>query len=307
MTTTDTEQLPPGRVSDAIRDARLGTPVGLLLVLLGQLQFESWSNRVWFDRWSTFAFASIACVALVASVAAARSVRRLVRGQTTRVAASAAATSFDFAMTVWGVAFLVAALADPEAGGRLLDLNAFGALHPIAALLEWVALAAFGWAGMLALWDRFGQTKRQAVMLTVLVVVGLLLAEGVLRIWIVAAPETQGFPTASTELWMKRFVARNRDGFRDRERGEARAPGTRRVVVIGDSFAFGQGVDRPEDRVSDRLEVALSRSPLGTTEVLNMARCYTHTLQHMDFLERALEYRPDANVLLYVFNDIYYL
>lgn len=307
MTTSETEDPPRNRIAEAIRDARVGTTLGLFLVFVGQLQFESWSNRAWLDRWSHFAFASIVAVGLLATIAAVTSARRLVRGAATGARPGAAARSFDLGVFVWGVSFLWAALAEPEAGGRLLDLNVFGALHPGAALLEWVALAAFAWAGLLVLWTRYGASHRQAVMLAVLLVGSLLLAEGALRLWIVAAPRTQGFPTASTELWMRRYVERNAEGFRDRARDEARTPGARRVVVIGDSFAFGQGVDRPEDRVSDRLEVSLSRSPLGDTEVLNMARCYTHTLQHMDFLERALAYRPDAILLLYVFNDIYYL
>jgi len=114
-------------------------------------------------------------------------------------------------------------------------------------------------------------------------------------------------PTASTEIWMRRFVDYNQAGFRDLERRVSAEDGTRRVVVIGDSFAFAQGVDRIGDRVSERLEHLVADTAAAPVEVMNVSAPYTHTLQHIEFLEASLEYAPDVVLLLYVFNDIFYL
>src|SRR5437667_261926 len=83
-------------------------------------------------------------------------------------------------------------------------------------------------------------------------------------------------------------------------------PGRRRLLVVGDSYAFGWGVPRIEDRFGEQLAARLAGG--GTPwESINVSEPDKHTLDEFDFLRRGLRYRPDLVVLVYVFNDMDYL
>ena len=62
----------------------------------------------------------------------------------------------------------------------------------------------------------------------------------------------------------------NSKGYRDRERTLARPPGTRRVVSLGDSFAWGASVEF-EDAYPQRLERGLTRRRRERWEVVSLA------------------------------------
>jgi hypothetical protein len=100
------------------------------------------------------------------------------------------------------------------------------------------------------------------------------------------------------QAWFARHDRRNSMGFRDVEHGQDGRP---RLVVVGDSVAFGWGIERLEDRYGERLAALLG------WESVNAAVPNTHTLDHIGFLEKVLPLKPRAVVLLYVFNDIDYL
>ncbi|MFO0687928.1 MAG: SGNH/GDSL hydrolase family protein [Myxococcota bacterium] len=297
----------------------LGRTLGLGLLLAGLLQYESWSSRVVLGRWSVLAAAAIGLVGLLFLASAIHS---LVCGRRARSsgdasprgagpgvagAPSPATIWLELALLVWGAAYLVAALDDPEAGGRLLELDLLGSHCPLSIGLEWLALAAasiglasFGWRSL--------RPRAPGLYLLLLSCLALaVVGEGITRAVNVIFPETQGFPTASTELWMRRFGDLNALGYRDRERDPAKPAGLLRILVLGDSFTFAMGVDRREDRVSDLLEQELPARLGQTVEVLNAGRPYTHTLQQTEALDALLPYEPDLVVLLYVYNDIDYL
>lgn len=306
--------------------------LGLSLLLAGLLQYESWSSRVVLGRWSVLAAAAIGLVALLFLASAIHSLicarRGSVHAQSSPRAtdpihaahaahAAAAATAptaptaatgwLELALFVWGGAYLVAALDDPEAGGRLLELDLLGSHCPLSIGLEWLALAAasvglasFGWRSL--------RPRVPGLYLLLLSCLALaVIGEGITRAVNVIFPSTQGFPTASTELWMRRFGTLNALGYRDRERDPAKPPGLLRILVLGDSFTFAMGVDRREDRVSDLLEQELPARLGRAVEVLNAGRPYTHTLQQTEALDALLPFEPDLVVLLYVYNDIDYL
>lgn len=100
----------------------------------------------------------------------------------------------------------------------------------------------------------------------------------------------------------------NSEGFRDREWIPAKAPGTYRIAVLGDSIAFGWGVEEKE-RFSNRLEDLLNRqretSPsLPRFEVLNFAvPGYNTVMELATFREKVLKYDPDLLILSVVPND----
>jgi len=97
----------------------------------------------------------------------------------------------------------------------------------------------------------------------------------------------------------------NSMGVRDREySGKARA-GIKRVVALGDSQTFGNGL-AIADTWPKKLESALSdRFGHGHWEVLNCGIPGTDTWQHEVMLKRMMDaYRPDLVILAFYVNDV---
>jgi len=172
----------------------------------------------------------------------------------------------------------------PRRSGRVLGrvALAFGSLAITLALLELVATARLG--------DRF--------------VRGAHLGND----WKVAGridPELgwSGRPNARGRVRsgsMDYTIALNSAGFRDPERALQKPAGTARVVVLGDSVAWGWGVEQGE-RFSDLLEARLGPG----VEVLNLA-CPAHGTdqQYWTLIASGFGYQPDAVLLCFVLNDV---
>ncbi len=82
--------------------------------------------------------------------------------------------------------------------------------------------------------------------------------------------------------------------------------GVRRILVLGDSFAFGYGVE-DEEVVSARLESELNGgvSVSGSYEVLNLAVSgFGQAEELVTWRARGRAYRPDVVLLFYFENDI---
>jgi hypothetical protein len=98
-------------------------------------------------------------------------------------------------------------------------------------------------------------------------------------------------------------VTVNSSGFRGKEWRTANASETTRVVVLGDSVAFGQGVQEGET-LAEQLEARLQRKLPYPVEVVNLGVPGYDTCQEWwTFKERALPLMPRVAVLLYVEND----
>src|SRR4029079_9866648 len=92
-------------------------------------------------------------------------------------------------------------------------------------------------------------------------------------------------------------------GFRDREYPLARTPGSKRIVVLGDSIAFGTNLDAA-DTFPKRLETmyAVAGRPV---EGLNLAVAGYDTLNEVVFLEQTgLAFSPDVVVVGWCVNDL---
>jgi hypothetical protein len=208
---------------------------------------------------------------------------------------------------MWGAAYLWTTLAEPASAGRFTNLNLLGSTRAVPALLEWLAIvwftaAAFAWAA-----KKFPPKLQNAGLAVASLIVLAVLGEGVARIATIAFPAVQGFPTYSTRLWRERYVTLNSIGYRDAEHSLVPAKGVRRVLVVGDSYAFGTGTDDVDDRFGERLGRRLASGVDGRWEVISGGRPDTHTLEHIDMLRPLLAYRPELVVLLYSFNDMDYL
>lgn len=110
-------------------------------------------------------------------------------------------------------------------------------------------------------------------------------------------------PGVRTRVVAPRFeyaVSINSRGLRDREHDHAKPPGVRRVALLGDSVAWGWGVDDGAgfaDLLEDRLGPGV--------EVINLAVPGYSTDQHLATLtDEAARYDPDLVLLCFVLNDV---
>lgn len=97
----------------------------------------------------------------------------------------------------------------------------------------------------------------------------------------------------------------NEFGFNDRDYPHERAPGSFRVLVLGDSFNWTFG---PEGNYVGRLEEMLRQAlPDVGIDVINAGYPQTHTGQQLAVLRKfGLQYRPDLVVLgFFTGNDFY--
>jgi len=91
-------------------------------------------------------------------------------------------------------------------------------------------------------------------------------------------------------------------GFRGHEQTSWGHPETRRVVLLGDSYAFGLGVDQDETPAA-QLEARL-QGTCGSVAVLNLGVPGYHTGQESALAERVgFDLDPNLMVLLYYAND----
>ena len=91
-------------------------------------------------------------------------------------------------------------------------------------------------------------------------------------------------------------IRNNSLGFREREIPPK--SNRYRIVVVGDSFTWGQGVEE-QDRFSDRIEQVLG----PRYEVFNFGRPGDNMPEHLDVLTQALAVSPDFVLLQLYIND----
>jgi lysophospholipase L1-like esterase len=97
----------------------------------------------------------------------------------------------------------------------------------------------------------------------------------------------------------------NSRGIRDREYDLPKNPQTYRIIVLGDSYTFGDGVPL-EDTYAKQLERRLNSNPAITrnTEVINFGVNGYNTVQELWRLkDKALDFKPDLIILGYYLND----
>lgn len=104
-----------------------------------------------------------------------------------------------------------------------------------------------------------------------------------------------------------RNFAINSSGFRDREFQVAKPPGTRRILVLGDSTSAGNGIPDVTQVAAKVLERMLARAGAGPFEVYNLAVGGYHTYQEAQMLRvKGLQYDPDLVLVGFCLNDFDY-
>ncbi len=285
------------------------TGIGPLLgaaSLTTSLAFHRSESGVVLGRWSPFVTAILAGFAVVTLWLGIRTFRRGGDGRHGTWHWARPRVWLELAAVTYGAGYLAGAIADPGDAGHLLDLNITGSRVPVEILFGWLA-AGFLLVAALTLLPRLPATWRNPALLITSVLVAVLALEGVARGVALFNPQVQGFPTYRARLWVRRFFHLNAAGFRDRDHARVAASRVHRLLIVGDSFGAGYGMDNPDDRFGNRLGDLLSRETGSAWEVIHCAKPDTNTLQHLQFLKECLRFDPELVILLYVFNDINYL
>jgi hypothetical protein len=98
-------------------------------------------------------------------------------------------------------------------------------------------------------------------------------------------------------------ISINKLGFRGGETAEDIAKSDLRIVVVGDSIAFGQGV-KEEETLANQIATRLRSRLPGPVAVVNLGvPGYDTCQEYAMFRERALPLNPQAAFLIYVDND----
>jgi len=110
-------------------------------------------------------------------------------------------------------------------------------------------------------------------------------------------PGASGFGPAGT------YIHINGDGFRDNDYSLEKKVGVLRIMVVGDSFTFGMGVNL-EDTYSKQLERLLNDTTT-TSEVINGGVIGYGLWQYLETLKRKIiPYKPDLVILGLFTNDM---
>jgi hypothetical protein len=212
----------------------------------------------------------------------------------------------DAAAIALGLGYLIHAALLPDTASQALDLVITSSVIPASIVLDWIAMACLLVA--LALWARCLPARYATISLSLgAVLVAVLLLEGWARAAAILSPQVQGYPTMRSMVWRHRYVHVNRAGYRDVDHDTTPPADRRRLLMIGDSYGVGEGVDDPNDRLGAVLARTAEAQGGGPWEVIHVVRSNTHTLDHLEFLTEGLTYHPDIVILIYVFNDIEYL
>lgn len=170
-----------------------------------------------------------------------------------------------------------------------------------------------------------GKKPASAALLIIVVVATIVGVEGGLRLAGVHFPSlgnrvadralwnydaTKGWfhaPGASGETYLggpdRGRVLINALGLRGPEVARVKPPGTKRILVFGDSFVFGVGVDEGHT-LTAHLARFLARSPGGSYEVINMGvGGYSTDQEYVLAQDVGLDLRPDIVVVVGCDND----
>jgi len=167
---------------------------------------------------------------------------------------------------------------------------------------------------ILASWKTLGRSRTDALVINGMVfgaslVFVLSMSEIAVRLIFREITTTSDNTSYFARRWYKQKgnVRLNTLGFREREFETRKSNHVYRIAVIGDSFAFGQGIEESK-RFSNLVEESLNKGARGDRyEVLNFGRPGTATVDHLAVLEEVvMKVDPDFVLLQWYVNDFEY-
>ena len=133
------------------------------------------------------------------------------------------------------------------------------------------------------------------------VAISLVGAEVGIRLRGAADPKPSGYPRVDTDHRERRPL--NALGYRDFERTLGKPRGVRRAVSLGDSFAWGVGIEF-DDTYAQRAERSLSRRQHVPWQVVSLAQPGMNSVgEAAQLAAEGMAYDPDVVTLGYVLND----
>lgn len=135
----------------------------------------------------------------------------------------------------------------------------------------------------------------------------LVVGEYVVRFALDDITSTSNMQTWFGSRWKKEFVVKNSLGYREREVTMPKPEGVYRIVMLGDSFGYGQGIP-VETRFSNILERELNAAQpdasASTFEVLNFSSPGSTTKDQIQLLQEVvLPLEPDFVLVQWLPND----
>ncbi len=96
-------------------------------------------------------------------------------------------------------------------------------------------------------------------------------------------------------------ITTNSYGLRDSEIVVPKPPGVYRILMVGDSFTFGQGIPLLSQTIPKQLEARLRSAGESRAEVINFGVCGLNTFEElMSYVQQGRRLEPDRVVLLWV-------
>ncbi len=167
-----------------------------------------------------------------------------------------------------------------------------------------IVVMAFLGAGVLLIIASMQRSYRQIQnigrgLLITYFTIGLSLLAGEVYFRFVYA-ESDGLPTLALKNWKDRYWQVNSLGYRDREWNPEDWTGKQTIIISGDSFAAGWGIENTDDRFGDVLSSLLGEQ----YAVLNLGEPGVSIVESTQNLrEHPLE-KPNLVILQYYLNDI---
>jgi hypothetical protein len=183
----------------------------------------------------------------------------------------------------------------------ILFLAKFVVLVSVVAPVFWIVLGKL-----------LGAERRKAFLANLLLIgtattICLIVAEVFVRHLYDDVTTTGDYRSYFTYRWItKHPPVINKLGFREREITRKKATGVYRIIVVGDSFTFGQGI-LDGARFTKIIERRLNSAQLSDTrtyEVLNFGKPGAATIDHISFLDPVFELDPDFILLQWLPNDV---
>jgi hypothetical protein len=107
----------------------------------------------------------------------------------------------------------------------------------------------------------------------------------------------------TSKRWYERHVQPNNMGYRDRKTFTPRKlPGRHRIVLLGDSFAFGHGIKDPANRFGDLVEADCVAASGGAWELYNISQPGLPTTLMLNRLDHLTDEGFEFDVLLLAYN-----
>jgi GDSL-like Lipase/Acylhydrolase family len=112
--------------------------------------------------------------------------------------------------------------------------------------------------------------------------------------------ESDGLPTLASQNWLSRYWHTNALGYRDADWQTGDLENHKTVLLVGDSFAAGWGIENPDDRFGNVLAKQLGNQ----YAVINLGKPGASIIEATENLQKYPLKNPDAVILQYYLNDI---